>query len=93
MLPTLWEQFGDGPFLFQRDCAPVHKDQCAGLSGSSTPNSESHLNPAEALWDELAETVSRTFSSIVSVWPSGTTVKDSHKHTRSAESAQKGWSC
>lgn len=67
MLSTLWEQFGDGPFLFQRDCAPVHKDQCAGLSGSSTPNSESHLNPAEALWDELAETVSRTFSSIVSV--------------------------
>ena len=25
MLPTLWEQFGDGPFLFQHDCAPVHK--------------------------------------------------------------------
>ncbi|KAK3547957.1 hypothetical protein QTP70_001309 [Hemibagrus guttatus] len=24
MLP-LWEQFGDGPFLFQHDCAPVHK--------------------------------------------------------------------
>jgi len=25
MLPTLWEQFGEGPFLFQHDCAPVHK--------------------------------------------------------------------
>jgi len=25
MLPTLWEQFGDGPFLFQHDCTPVHK--------------------------------------------------------------------
>ena len=25
MLPTLWEQFGDGPFLFDHDCAPVHK--------------------------------------------------------------------
>uniref|UniRef100_A0A8C5QSV3 Transposase Tc1-like domain-containing protein n=1 Tax=Leptobrachium leishanense TaxID=445787 RepID=A0A8C5QSV3_9ANUR len=24
-LPTLWEQFGAGPFLFQHDCAPVHK--------------------------------------------------------------------
>ena len=23
MLPTLWEQFGGGPFLFQHDCAPV----------------------------------------------------------------------
>jgi len=25
MLPTLWEQFGNGPSLFQNDCAPVHK--------------------------------------------------------------------
>ena len=25
MLPTLWEQFGAGPFLFQHDCAPEHK--------------------------------------------------------------------
>ncbi len=25
MLLTLWEQFGVGPFLFQHDCAPLHK--------------------------------------------------------------------
>ncbi|KAK3516229.1 hypothetical protein QTP70_006376 [Hemibagrus guttatus] len=25
MLPTLWEQFGDDPFLFQHDRTPVHK--------------------------------------------------------------------
>ena len=25
MLPTLWKQFGDAHFLFQHDCAPVHK--------------------------------------------------------------------
>ena len=25
MLPTLWQQFGDGSFLFKHDCAPVHK--------------------------------------------------------------------
>ena len=25
VLPTLWEQFGEGPFLFQHDNAPVHK--------------------------------------------------------------------
>ncbi|KAK3562750.1 hypothetical protein QTP86_006967 [Hemibagrus guttatus] len=25
MLPTLWEQFGDDPFLFQHDCTPVTK--------------------------------------------------------------------
>ncbi|KAK3539702.1 hypothetical protein QTP70_012033 [Hemibagrus guttatus] len=27
MLPTLWEQFGDDPFLFQHYCAPVHKKE------------------------------------------------------------------
>jgi len=27
MLPTLWEQFAEGSFLFQHDCAPVHKGQ------------------------------------------------------------------
>ena len=25
VLPTLWEQFGKGPFLFQFDNAPVNK--------------------------------------------------------------------
>lgn len=25
MLPTLWEQFGEGPVLCQHDCAPVHR--------------------------------------------------------------------
>ena len=25
VLPTLLHQFGEGPFLFQRDIAPVHK--------------------------------------------------------------------
>ena len=25
--PTLWEQFGDGPFLSQHDCAPVQKER------------------------------------------------------------------
>ncbi|KAK3508628.1 hypothetical protein QTP70_000915 [Hemibagrus guttatus] len=27
MLPTLWEQFGDDPFLFQHDCTPVTKSR------------------------------------------------------------------
>lgn len=27
ILPTLWEQFGDDPFLFQHACAPVHKER------------------------------------------------------------------
>ena len=25
VLPALWQQFGEGPFLFQHDNAPVHK--------------------------------------------------------------------
>jgi hypothetical protein len=25
VLPTLWQQVGEGPFLFQHDNAPVHK--------------------------------------------------------------------
>ena len=25
VLPTLWQQFGEGPFLFQHDHIPVHK--------------------------------------------------------------------
>ena len=25
VLPTLWQQFGEEPFLFQHDNAPVHK--------------------------------------------------------------------
>ena len=25
VLPTLWQQFGEGPALFQHDNAPVHK--------------------------------------------------------------------
>ena len=25
VLPTLWQQFGEGPFLFQHDNAPLHK--------------------------------------------------------------------
>jgi hypothetical protein len=25
IFPTLWQQFGEGPFLFQNDYAPLHK--------------------------------------------------------------------
>ena len=38
VLPTLWQQFGEGPFLFQYDNAAVHK---------------ARSNPVEHLWDEL----------------------------------------
>ncbi|KAI4904329.1 hypothetical protein NFI96_010102 [Prochilodus magdalenae] len=55
-LPTLWGQFGDGPFLFQHDRTPVHR-----ASSIKTWMSESGveeldwpaLSPIEPLWDEL----------------------------------------
>ncbi|KAK3511404.1 hypothetical protein QTP70_007228 [Hemibagrus guttatus] len=36
MLPTLCEQFGDDPFLFQHDCTPVHKARFRPGSSSLT---------------------------------------------------------
>ena len=27
VLPILWQQFGEGPFLFKHDNAPVHKER------------------------------------------------------------------
>lgn len=74
MLPTLWKQFGEGPFLFQHDCAPVHKARSIkawldefGVEELDWPAQSPDLNPTEHLWDELERRLRARPSSPTSV--------------------------
>jgi len=56
MFPTLWKQFGDGPFLFQHDCTPVNKARSiktwmsqSGVEELDWPAQSPDLNPIEQL--------------------------------------------
>lgn len=75
MLPTLWEQFWEGPFLFQHCCAPVHKARSLktwmskfGVVELDWAAQSPQADRTPIGWIR-AETARQAFSSHISAWP------------------------
>ena len=51
VLPSLWQQFGEYPFMFQHDNSPVHKARSIQKWLVEIDVEELELNPIEHVWD------------------------------------------
>jgi hypothetical protein len=75
VLPTLWQQFGEGLSLFQHDNAPRHKARSIQkwfvdivVEEIDLPAQSPDLNPIEHLWDELQRRLPDLTNAVVAEW-------------------------
>jgi hypothetical protein len=74
VLPTLWQQFREGPFLFQHDDAPVHKARSIqkwfveiGVEELDWP--AQNPDPIEHIWDDNStKSVPNLTNALVAEW-------------------------